>query len=288
MRARALLAFALAASFVVVGLTVPSSEAASSCSFEGDTDPPETVITMFDQTSTIVRSGDDIVVDGVACATVTNAYKMVFYDNWGGSDQRGIISLEGGPFTPGLDTGPTPEVNFHYYSTIACDDLRIVGANDGDVIRWGWTAGHPTANLNADETEDIDADVTTSGVCVHPEVTAGDGEDVISAAGGLGTGTPSRIDVFFDGGRGPDVLTGGQSGDALLGGPGADRIIGGGDDDRRLDGGDGHDVLIGGVGNDKLHGGGGNDKLNGGGGYDVCWGGLGTDRFVKCEKIVKN
>ena len=277
-RLAALVGAALVVSSVVVGLTAPASEADSSCYFEGDTDPPETVITMFDHASTVVRSGDDILVDGVACATVTNAYKMVFYDNWGGSDQRGIISLAGGPFTPGLDTGPTPEVNFHYYSTTACDYLRILGTNEGDVIRWGADdRRHPTANLNADETEDIDADLTTSGACVQPEVTAGDGADVISAAGGLGTGDPSWIAVFFNGGLGNDVLTGGRSNDALLGGAGADRIVGGDGDDIRLFGGDGRDVLIGGDGN---------DKLNGGGGHDVCKGGPGTDRYVDCERTV--
>ena len=134
---------ALVASSVVVGLTVPSSEAASSCSFEGDTDPPETVITMFDQTSTIVRSGDDIVVDGVACATVTNAYKMVFYDNFGGSEQRGIISLEGGPFTPGLDTGATPEVNFDFNSSIACDYLGSSERTKATSSGGGGPAGTP-------------------------------------------------------------------------------------------------------------------------------------------------
>ncbi len=275
-RLASILGAALAASAVVV-LSIPASQAASSCNFEFDTDPPETVITMFDNTSTIVRSGEDIVVDGVACATVTNAHKMVFYDNWGGSGQRGVISLKGGPFTPGLDTGPSPEVNFHYYSTIACDYLRIVGSGEREVIRWGSISGHPTANLNAEETEDIDADVTTSGVCVEPEVVAGGGDDVISAAGGLGTGNPSIIHVFFNGGPGNDKLTGGRNGDFLLGGAGADRIVGGDDDDRVLLGGDGRDVVVGGDGN---------DKLNGGAGYDVCKGGPGADRFVNCEKIV--
>jgi Ca2+-binding RTX toxin-like protein len=69
---------------------------------------------------------------------------------------------------------------------------------------------------------------------------------------------PADTSVYFDGGRGNDILTGGDRLDRLVGGGGNDRLIGGGGDDL-LEGGFGNDRLDGGTGGDILVGGAGND-----------------------------
>jgi hypothetical protein len=87
------------------------------------------------------------------------------------------------------------------------------------------------------------------------------GNDVLSAAGGAGTGGPVAPlaasgltfgnPVVLEGGDGNDVLVGGKAADTLRGGPGADRLEGGGNLSKpgptfapeHLEGGPGDDVL---------------------------------------------
>src|SRR3954452_2538769 len=83
-------------------------------------------------------------------------------------------------------------------------------------------------------------------------VNAGDGDDVVQAAG-LGTAAQ---------------LNGGAGDDQLFAGAGADSL-GGGDGDDLLEGGGGNDILDGGGDDDQLDGGTGTDKLIGGTGIDL-------------------
>jgi Ca2+-binding RTX toxin-like protein len=246
---------------------------------------------------TVERSDNDILVDGATCggeagvATVNSTTLVDLYDNFGGR-QQATISLAGGSFSPGLDTSESPEVNFQYLATLStCDTLRIQGSRGADAVTWGGTLMASSANLNADETVDIDADFALIGGCVLPKVFGGPGPDSLSAAGGAGTGGVATFFVLLLGEGGDDLLRGGRNEDKLLGGAGADTIMGGSNGDQ-LAGGAGNDVLAGGGGSDSLAGNGGRDRLaggadsdvlKGGAGRDVCRGGSGTDVFIGCE-----
>ena len=187
-------------------------------------------------------------------------------------------------------------MDFTYDSTLGlCDILRIVGSSTANHIQWGGNFGAQLANLNADETAGIDADLTAGG-CVRVRTMGGLGSDVLRAGGGLGTGTAAHYNVTFYGHAGADILSGGAGGDALYGGPGPDTIAGGDgpdgvlwgeDGNDRVSGGPGDETLNGGAGRDELIGGDGEDVLKGGPGIDVCRGGRGQDTFIGCETIVR-
>jgi Ca2+-binding RTX toxin-like protein len=279
--------------------SLPSSSAvdnSASCSFS----PPEVQIINSGPSTTVSRSVDDILVDGATCgpggvigiATVTNTGLIHFYDNFGGY-QSVKISLAGGPFAPGLDTGASAEIDFTYTSTSLCDQFWIVGTPGVDYITWGGGLD-AAANLNADETEGVDADLTVLG-CAWGGASGGGGNDLLSAAGGAGTGNPARYLMRLIGGTGDDVMIGGSGPDHQKGGRGADRLIGGPRSDPDLRGGPGPDVIRGGPGSDDLLGegkrdllvgGDGNDVLKGGAGFDTCKGGPGKDKYFTCEKII--
>jgi Ca2+-binding RTX toxin-like protein len=246
----------------------------------------------------IVRDGDNILMDGSLCGTVTNTSLIYFYDNWGGT-QSATIALTGGPFSPGLDTGASPEIDIQYFAAGNwIDTLTIGGTAAADQVRWGRLDGLLSANLNAAEVEGIDSDlqvVSGPATYVFPVVWGGGGGDYLSAAGGAGTGGVAAARMRFHGGAGADRLVGAIGADYLVGDDGADLIRGGRHQDRldggsgndRVSGGDGHDRVNGSRGGDLLHGGAGNDVLNGGPGFDICKGGPGNDKFVDCEKVVQ-
>lgn len=279
--------------------SAPSASAVdtqASCSFS----PPEVQIINSGPNTTVSRSIDDILVDGATCpplavigmATVTNTGLIHFYDNYGGY-QGVTISLAGGPFAPGLDTGPSAEIDFTYTSTALCDQVRIEGTPEIDHITWGGGVD-AAANLNADETDGIDADLLVLG-CAWGGASGGDGNDVLSGAGGAGTGAPASYLMIMQGGPGDDVMLGGAGPDRMKGERGADRLKGEGYSDPLLNGGPGPDIIRGGRGGDTLVGeggrdllvgGDGKDYLNGGRGIDTCKGGPGKDKFVSCENVI--
>lgn len=278
--------------------------------------------------SIVERSGDDILVDGELCEdvpgneqpTATTTSLIEVSDNAGGF-QTLTLSLAGGPFAPGTEGGPSPEIPIRINFTLGCDTLRIVGSSGPDAIRAGFLLEFDlvrhAVNLNADETAEIDADVVIAGGCkdatmIAFRVEGGAGSDTISAAGGAGIEFAADYRVSLDGGDGDDLLIGGTNRDRLVGGPrrdvlrgggGNDTLLGGagndalnagGDDDALLggagadllDGGSGNDSLKGEGGRDVLRGGAGADVLDGGPGFDICKGGPGRDKFKNCEKIV--
>ncbi len=248
--------------------------------------------------TTVIRSGDDILVNGSLCgtyafwATVTNTSLIHFYNN-GSSTQRITISLAGGPFAPGLDSGPSPEIDFAYGSALHCAWLIVEGTPETDYITWGGGES-AMANLNADEADGIDADLVAAA-CAWGGASGGDGNDVLSAAGGAGTGGPAAFSVKLIGGSGDDLMLGGAGPDKMEGEGGADRLRGGGFSDPALKGGAGSDSIKGAGGADRLFGEGGRDllvggkgedRLEGGPGFDTCKGGPGRDKFLSCEMII--
>jgi Ca2+-binding RTX toxin-like protein len=258
-------------------------------------------VTIFGgETTTLGQATGDITINGAVCplyvggpnASMTSIGRIDMLDTSGGGWPV-RISLAEGPFSPGTEGGASPEIFIDFTSgTNVCDPFTILGSANPEYLRWGSESSTEWLNMNADETEEIDADLRVEAGCVFVRVLGGLGADKISAAGGLGTGTAARYRVTFDGGDGPDALTGGNAADVLRGGAGADVLSGGLGSDLQLNGGLGNDKISGGWGRDKLLGFGGRDKLmggpdadfiDGGPGFDICRGGAGRDTLVNCE-----
>ena len=246
---------------------------------------------------TLVRSGDAIDFNGSVCqtATVLNTDQITVHGSV--SPSSVIIDLSGGPFTNPNLPGDIPIAVDLGAST--GDEVEIVGSANADSIRLG------TAGINLDASSTTGVDVTLANV-ERFAVAAGGGDDVVSAAGGDGTGTASPLSSRPDsinGGPGKDTLTGGAGGDDLIGGPGDDTLDGGGGQDTAnyvqdsgpvtadlatgtaTDGAGGHDTLTGienlaGDGGATLIGddnanvltGNGAAKTLGGGGNDILQG----------------
>ena len=195
----------------------PGSAAATSTSTCTYTSAARTVaVTLASFRGTLIRAGNAIDFDGAPCgsATVSNTDRITVTATVLGEM---IIDLRGGPFVnpnlPGeipmsVDLGPTP------------GDLTIVGSAGADSIRFG------TGGINLDAGSHGGVDVTVVSV-QRFAVSAGGGDDVVSAAGGDGTGAelPGTIPISMDGGPGNDTLVGGAAGD-LIGGPGDDTLDG--------------------------------------------------------------
>jgi Ca2+-binding RTX toxin-like protein len=214
------------------------------------------------------------------------------------------IQLEGSGFAPGFtpEGDATPEIEFQV-------DL---GAGDGDTLFINGV-GTPPFTIHLGSTglnlnDDADGDMTISGIEL---VTVGAtvGNDLVSGAGGSGTGDPFPIHMQADGlagldtltcglarcslngGDGQDDLTGSPEEDGLQGGEGVDMIFGlggvdfitGGSENDTLFASAGIDNVFGGDGDDVIAGGGGRDQLNGEGQADKVRGNAGKDRVVGGE-----
>jgi Ca2+-binding RTX toxin-like protein len=162
------------------------------------------------------------------------------------------------------------------------DTLTITGTALADNVRFG---SDNSVNLTAD----ADADLTGADTAETITVNAGDGDDTVSGAGGLGTGSSAFPGtLMLNGGIGKDTLTGGGGADtingdagddAIDGAGGADAAVNGGADNDTVNGGSGNDVALNGdAGDDTVDGGDGNDAaVNGGAGEDTLRGGSGSD-----------
>lgn len=182
----------------------------------------------------------------VNCETATTANTDTI-NVTGTGDHSLLIDLSGGPFAPGVtdEPGASDEIEFSVDlgGTSDFDFLGIEGSSGADAVVMG-TGG---INLNAAETDGVDADVTVPNI-EAAELVGGDGGDILSAAGGSGTGGSITLPEFLDllGEAGNDTVTAGGGSEFLDGGPGTDM----------LDGGPGSfDLLLGGPDNDSLNGG---------------------------------
>jgi Ca2+-binding RTX toxin-like protein len=288
----------MAATTVAALLVASPALAVPTCVFDAPT-ATVTIDVGNGETAAIARSGDAITLDGAPCdvATVTNTDAIVV--NGTGIPAEVVIDLSGGEFAPGLtpetDTGNS-EIEFTINLPAGSPTVRIVGSAGSDNI----VSGAAGLNLNAIEAVG-DADVLIVGL---PTVIVGGeaGNDVLSVAGGSGTGAPSTASL--DGGPDGDLLIGAAGGNSFTGGLGPDTIdyssatqlveanmvtgvvmhaasqldqiagienltgspdgdtIIGDDVDNDLRGGDGADTLVGGGGNDAVDGGGGNDTVD--------------------------
>jgi Ca2+-binding RTX toxin-like protein len=236
---------------------------------------------------TILRGPqDEVLAGGEQCfnATVSRIDRIVVVG--GPAHQSLTIDLTGGPFAPGAtpEADGDGEIELEVALGAGEDRVTIRGSDETD----GIVLGSDGINLNAAVTEAHepvarpeeevtgDLDVTVRDV-EEFAVRAGEGGDVVSAAGEEGTGDPFPSPIEIDAGLGDDAVDGGLAGDTLLGSAGVDGIAGGDGDDvllglggiDSLDGGEGVDRLDGGLDDDRLRGGPGDDEERGGDGADV-------------------
>jgi len=300
-------------SLLILSLATPATSAVT-CEFDADSNLVTVTMNEDDDEARILRAGDAITVNGNLCGeTVLNTDTIEVVEEpppFGFRNTSVVISLMGGPFAPGVEneTGGSDEIEFEVaLGDDFADGISITGSGVVDTLRFGRAGGSLPSliNLNADEVDGIDADVSTDTPNLRAD--GGAGNDRISAAGGAGTGSAAQGLVGLLGGDGDDelrgdgvllgeagrdelraivgafLLNGGAGGDLLVGGPSGERMNGGaGRDELRGRGGD--DIMRGGSGSDDLLGQTGDDVLNGGPGNDLCRGGPGDDTERGCER----
>jgi Ca2+-binding RTX toxin-like protein len=231
--------------------------------------------------------------DTCAGATVDNTGQLdVIGSTLAGTGSDLTIDLTGGGFVSSAGDELGIDLAFSA-AVVAFDSLIITGSDGADNIRIG--AGSAVAtegamNLNGDAS----AELTWEGLTAPAEaitVNGGDGDDVISAAGGLGTGLVVARALTITGGEGDNTLTGGSgidnidvtdTGDSAVdGGYGADDIDVTGTGDNTVNGGVGIDAIDVGVaatGDNVLNGGPDSDVITIANvtGYNVLDGGSGA------------
>jgi Ca2+-binding RTX toxin-like protein len=224
----------------------------------------------------LAASGAQITWNGMPCSGATVANTDTINATGSGNEDGFFVDLRGGPFAPGFtDEGDgASEI-----------EIKVNAGADFDVLATGGTAlsdflvlGVGGYNLNGDSDADVFFSETEETTLLGFE-----GNDVLTASGGFGTGGAIGTFAGLAGQRGNDRLMAGKYNSHLAGGPGHDIAKGG----------PGEDVLLGGVAADKLSGRGGddvlagyrgNDRLNGGSGIDVCLQGPGTGPIRSCEE----
>jgi Ca2+-binding RTX toxin-like protein len=303
----------------LVPLLPTQARAAVTCTRDGATDRLQINLADNDYVY-LSRDADNIKVQtlsGMNLITVTctggtptvNNTDRVNIDGSAGANYLFVI-LSSGRFQPGAsnEPGPSDEIEFHVDLGLggSSNQMFITGAPVGQssIIR----AGTEGINLNAFEDQGRDADMDivpgaylqVNGSSVLP--------NVISGAGGLGTGDPYPQTLDLRGWDVPEVLTGGTAGDYIDAGDGKD-LVSGGEGEDTLVGGDQKDTLsykgptdvavyleggtatdgngniesvtdfeniVGSSRQDDLTGSTGRNRINGGGGGDLLFG-LGED-----------
>lgn len=223
--------------------SVAPAQASVSCTYDPTTQTASVAVLGEGESATIVRSGDAIQVSGVDCGDATILNTKIVNVSGDGNAQTVRVSVAGGQFAPvdiAIDLG-------------AGNDWIVIDSRPGLVSNDEFHVGADGINLNGDQ----DPDVTISDSTYHLDLFGEEGNDVISAAGGFGTGAPYPSHVNITGGPGDDVLTGGDGSDTVNGGN---------------------------LGNDVLHGGAGDDFLEGNTGNDIEYGDAGGDTFFEEAK----
>jgi Ca2+-binding RTX toxin-like protein len=204
-----------------------------------------------------------IEVNGVTCqlggggplvdATVQNTTTIRVTGGNGAFDQSLGISLFYGSFAPGAGSeAGIAEIEFEVDLGPGQDTITVGGSHLGDTLAFG--------SLGAALNSDGDRDVSLSGV-EGILIFGGFGNDLLTAAGGFGTGAVFTRDFVARGSEGDDQVTGGRGEDQLFGDQGDDRLAGGGGADD-LFGLGGRDLLVGGRGRDEMRAGDGRDILS--------------------------
>ena len=234
-----------------------------------------------------------------ACGAATTANTdSITVTGAAGSVERLTVDQTGGALAPGVgpESNGIAEIELALNLGDASDQIVFHGTPGADALAIG-TKG---VSFNGD----TDVDVTLSPMPSAIEFAGGDGDDVLTARGGFGSGLVFVGSVVLRGGEGNDALTGSNLDDLLAGGGGVDAITGysgndelrGDDGDDQVNGNDGNDLLVGGLGSDSLVGGNGNDtlqaadgvadvSLSGGAGVDTCFFDSGLDPAPSAVEI---
>src|SRR5688572_23129359 len=213
MRSRARFAV-LTAVFVLAFQFFTFPATAATCLF---VPPTVTVDVGSGETATIGRTGDDITLNGVACGGATVANTDTIAVTTTGVATEIAIDLTGGPLAPGLTPeADGSEIEITVNVSTGTPTLRILGSTAVDRL----VAGASGINLNADETT-ADVDVTITGA-PGLVIDGGDGDDILSLAGGAGTGTGREGSLL--GQAGNDLLLAGVAGSTFDGGLGTDEV----------------------------------------------------------------
>lgn len=217
-----------------------------------------------------VSDADDPPID-CGAATVSNS-DTISIVNTSTTDPVGLFIQLDFPFAPGAtnETGSSDEIEFNIDFGAGGGVVRF----DDSPVALHVVMGGDQINLDASETDGVDADVTVTGADVFFMGTVFD--DVIDAGGG-GPGVPAQpfqADVELNGGvndTGADTLIGGDGNDRIFGIGGQNHIEGGAGDDQIYGGAD-DDVLLAGPGKDEANGFQSIDTISGGGGNDLLFG----------------
>jgi Ca2+-binding RTX toxin-like protein len=281
---------------LATGLVLPAVAEAATCASGAGT---MTVSLNANEVATVSTSSGALTLNNLPCpggATVSNTNTVTINGNTG--SETAVIDLFNGPLSPGLtpEGSGVSEIEINAALGLGTGDrVTVNGSTAADQLVLG-TGG---VNLNGDD----DADISPSGV-ENYTASGADGDDVVSAAGGQGTGSALTTSSSLQGDQGDDTLSSGLGNDTIGGGTGVDDLtfaaaIGGitvslavtsaqntggaGTDTitgiRNLHGtafddaltGDGQaNVLSGSDGADRLTGGLGDDTLSGGNGSDTA------------------
>ena len=182
--------------------------------------------------------------------TVLNTDTINWVETGGGASQISISVGTGLTFTPGAtnETGSSDEIEISLAADGGGDTLIVNGNSNAQNYRFGENAGTLLGNLNGDEADGLDTDVTATGVEQLFVNVLGGSADTFTANGGArvpGSTAPASVEARVTGG-GNDVLTGGS------------------DPDTDLDGGDDNDTLTSGANGATLRPGPGDDTVTGG------------------------
>jgi hypothetical protein len=233
----------LALPLAVVG-TANAVDASTTCEFKAAKGIVSISVTGVEVDVDIVRGSDDkLLVDADLCTSkggtpADMSNNKLIRVRGGVNDQSVQIDLRGGAFAPGRvdENGMSDEIEFKIALGEGLDDVHVVA---GDAPAWvyaGSRRGVHRLNLNADESNGIDADATVRGAeFVHFE--GGSSNDRFVGSGGMGTGNAFALRLnLSDGVGGNDFLFGGRraddiydyassaDNDTLRGGGGADII----------------------------------------------------------------
>lgn len=147
---------------------------------------------------------------------------------WGTTATLGrtvILDYINGLFLSSTTGSPPVTIDFTVASNGTNDTLKIRATAGNDAFRFGIGSLSTVSafNHNAGSGTGLDSLVdVTFKQADKVIIAAGDGNDVISAAGGLGTTTPLTTAMRLFGGIGDDSLTGGSGSDVIRGGLGDD------------------------------------------------------------------
>jgi Ca2+-binding RTX toxin-like protein len=256
-----------------------------------------TVALNANETATVSTSAGALTLNNVPCpggATVSNTNTVTINGNIG--NETAVIDLSNGPLGPGLtpEGSGVSEVEINAALQLGSGDrVTVNGSGSADQL----VIGAAGINLNGDD----DADVIPSGV-ENYTASGADGNDLVSAAGGQGTGSALTLPSSLQGDQGDDALASGLGNDTIGGGTGIDTLsfaaatsgvavslsvttaqnTGGAGTDtitgvRNVDGTTFDDALTGDGSANLLSGSDGADRLTGGLGDDILSGGNGSD-----------